>query len=113
MDDQGTVIVADCANHRIVKWKRGATSGIVLAGGNGPGNRPDQLNYPTNVIFDKETDSLIICDRGNRLVTRWPCRSGTRSGETIIDNIACWGLAMDRDRQNGHGHGHSRSRSRS
>ena len=95
VDDKDTVIVADTFNHRIVEWKRGATSGTVLAGGNGEGNQPNQLNDPTDVIFDKDTDSLIICDRGNRRVTRWPRRKGTRSVETIIGNIACWGLAMD------------------
>jgi sugar lactone lactonase YvrE len=78
-----------------MEWKRGATNGTVLAGGNGKGNRPDQLNQPTDVIFDKETDSLIICDRGNLRVTRWPRQSGTRSGEAIIINIECYGLAVD------------------
>ena len=95
VDEEGTVIVADCGNHRIMEWKRGDTSGRVLAGGNGAGNRPDQLNYPTDVLVDRETDSLIICDQGNRRVTRWSRGSGTRSGETIVNNIACWGLAMD------------------
>ena len=89
------MIVADWGNHRIVEWKRGDTSGRVLAGGHGRGDRPDQLNYPTDVLVDRETDSLIICDRGNRRVTRWSRGSGTGSGETIVDNIACWGLAMD------------------
>ena len=90
VDDEDTVIVADYANDRIVEWKRGATSGTVLAGGNRQGNRPDQLKSPMDMIFDKETDSLIICDAGNRRVTRWPRRSGSGSGETIIDNIACY-----------------------
>ena len=95
VDDEDTVIVVDFGNHRIVEWKRGATSGTVLAGGNGRGNQPDQLNCPTDVIFDKETDSLIMCDRDNRRVTRLSRRKGTQSGETIIDNIDCWGLTMD------------------
>ena len=89
------MIVADLKKHRIVEWKRGATSGTVLVGGNGKENRTDQLKWPRDVIFDKETDSLIICDYGNRRVTRWPRRKGTQSGETIIDNIDCYGLAMD------------------
>ncbi|CAF5130593.1 unnamed protein product, partial [Rotaria sp. Silwood1] len=70
-DDQ-TVYIADCSNHRIVEWKRGATTGRVVAGGNGAGNRPDQLNCPTDVIIDKERDSLIICDYENKRVVRWP-----------------------------------------
>ena len=95
VDEEETVIVADHANHRIVEWKRGDTSGRVLVGGNGQGNRLDQLNCPTDVLVDRETDSLIICDRGNRRVTRWSRRFGTRSRETIADNIDCWGLAID------------------
>ncbi|CAF3022045.1 unnamed protein product [Rotaria sp. Silwood2] len=92
-DDQG-VYVADASNHRIVEWKWGATSGQVVAGGNGQGSGAHQLSYPYDVIVDKERDSLVICDRSNRRVIRWPRRNGT-SGETIISNIYCWGLTMD------------------
>lgn len=35
VDDELTVYVADTNNHRIVQWKAGATSGRVVAGGNG------------------------------------------------------------------------------
>ncbi|CAF1100246.1 unnamed protein product [Rotaria sordida] len=76
----------------------GDTNGRVVAGGNGLGNRLDQLKYPTDVLIDKETDSLIICDQGNRRVVRWSRRSGTTQGEILIDNIKCWGLAMDDQR---------------
>ncbi|CAF4210850.1 unnamed protein product, partial [Rotaria sordida] len=92
-DDQ-TIYVADQLNHRIVEWKRGATNGQVVAGGNGQGSGTHQLSNPFDVIVDKETDSLIICDNSNNRVVRWPRRNGT-SGETIISNINCWGLTMD------------------
>ena len=82
------------SNHRIVEWKRGATSGQVVAGRNGEGSGAHQLSYPHDVIVDKERDSLIICDSSNKRVVRWPRRNGT-SGETIISNISCWGLTMD------------------
>lgn len=36
----------------------------------GQGNRTDQLNGPVDVLVDKKTDSLIICDRDNRRVVR-------------------------------------------
>ncbi len=52
-------------------YKCDATSGQVVAGGNGLGNRNDQLNFPQHVIVDNETDSLIITDRENRRVMRW------------------------------------------
>ncbi|CAF1399974.1 unnamed protein product [Rotaria sordida] len=76
----------------------GDTNGQVVAGGNGHGNRLDQLDEPTDVLIDKETDSLIICDNWNRRVVRWSRRSGTIQGEILIDNINCWGLAMDDQR---------------
>ncbi|CAF4229812.1 unnamed protein product, partial [Rotaria sordida] len=74
------------------------TNGQVVAGGNGKGNRLDQLDRPTDVLIDKETDSLIICDKGNRRVVRWSRRSGTTQGEILIENIACARLAMDDQR---------------
>ncbi|CAF3726014.1 unnamed protein product [Rotaria sordida] len=94
LDDDQTIYIADCSNHRIMEWKRGATTGRVVAGGNGPGNRADQLNCPTDVIIDKERDAFIICDYENKRVVRWPRQNGT-NGETIISNVGCWGLTMD------------------
>ncbi|CAF3006379.1 unnamed protein product [Rotaria sp. Silwood2] len=94
VDDNQTVYIADCGNHRIVEWKCGATTGRVVAGRNGPGNQLDQLLGPTDVIIDKERDSLIICDYSNNRVVRWPRQSST-NGETIISNIRCHGLTID------------------
>ncbi|CAF1549814.1 unnamed protein product, partial [Rotaria sordida] len=76
----------------------GDTNGHVVAGGNGYGNRLDQLNCPTDVLIDKETDSLIICDSWNRRVVRWSRHSGTTQGEILINNIHCRRLAMDDQR---------------
>ncbi|CAF4815814.1 unnamed protein product, partial [Rotaria socialis] len=99
VDDDQTVVIADTSNHRIMQWKNGdTTNGQVVAGGKGAGNGLHQLNEPTDVLIDKETDSLIICDAQNRRVVRWSCRSGTTQGEILINNIGCWGLAMDEQR---------------
>ncbi|CAM4835196.1 unnamed protein product, partial [Rotaria magnacalcarata] len=95
VDDDQTVVIADYENHRISQWKNGdTTNGQVVAGGKGAGNELRQLNYPTDVLIDKETDSLIICDQRNERVVRWSRLSGTTQGEILIDNIACFGLAM-------------------
>ncbi|CAF3860686.1 unnamed protein product [Rotaria sp. Silwood1] len=94
VDDDLTIYVADCSNHRIMAWKSGATNGTVVAGGNGKGNGTNQLNGPRDVIIDKENDSLIISDYDNKRVVRWPRRNGTE-GETIISNISCRGLTID------------------
>ncbi|CAF0769546.1 unnamed protein product [Adineta steineri] len=95
-DDHQTIYIADWMNDRIVEWKYGAKQGQVVAGGNGKGNRSDQLNYPIALIVDKKNDSLIICDRGNRRVVQWSRQNG-RNGEAIISDIECWGLTMDKN----------------
>ncbi|CAF5013911.1 unnamed protein product, partial [Rotaria socialis] len=86
-------------NHRIIQWKKDdTTNGQVVAGGKGEGNGLNQLRYPIDVLIDKETDSLIICDENNRRVVRWSRRRGTTEGEILIDNIRCYGLAIDEQR---------------
>ncbi|CAM4964484.1 unnamed protein product [Rotaria socialis] len=99
VDDDQTVVIADSGNHRIMQWKNDdTTNGQVVAGGNAQGNRLHQLNSPSDVLIDKETDSLIICDYGNKRVVRWSLRSGTTQGEILIDKINCYGFTMDEQR---------------
>jgi sugar lactone lactonase YvrE len=88
------IYIADMNNHRIIEWKYNAKIGQVVGGGNGRGNRMNQLNRPADVIVDQKNDSLIISDRENRRVVRWSRRNGT-NGQTIISNIDCYGLTMD------------------
>ncbi|CAF0853694.1 unnamed protein product [Adineta steineri] len=95
-DDHQTIYITDFWNDRIVEWKYGAENGQVVAGGNGKGNRSDQLNRPRNVVVDNKNDSLIISDQGNRRVVRWSRQDG-KNGETIISDIDCWGLALDKN----------------
>ena len=97
-DDNQSIVITDFNNDRIVEWKMGASHGKVIAGGQGRGNRLDQLNYPTDVLIDKETNSLLIADLDNRRVLRWSRDQETTHGEVIIDNIHCWGLAIDHQR---------------
>ena len=97
-DDNQSIVIADCDNHRIVEWKMDPSNGKVIAGGRGPEDRLDQLKFPTDVRIDKETNSLFIADRGNRRVVRWSRCEGTTQGKVIVDNIACYGLAIDHQR---------------
>ena len=97
-DDNQSIVIADWGNDRIVEWKMGASNGKVIAGGRGQGNRLDQLNYPSDVLIDKGTNSLLIADRDNRRVFRWSRCQGTTQGEVIVRNIHCWGLAIDHQR---------------
>ncbi|CAF1301836.1 unnamed protein product [Rotaria sordida] len=76
----------------------GDTNGQVIAGDHGPGDRLDQLDRPADVLIDKGTDSLLICDRWNERVLRWSRSSGTTHGEIRLENIDCYGLAIDDQR---------------
>ena len=91
------IYVADRDNHRIVKWKLNGESddGEIVAGGNGQGDQIDQLNDPTDVILDEKERSLIVCDRGNRRVVRWPLENPNGNKEILIENILCYGLMMN------------------
>lgn len=95
VDSDQTVIIADQGNQRIIQVKKGDTKGQIVAGGNDKGSLLNQLAQPTDVLIDKETDTLIICDWGNRRVVQWSRHNDTEEGEVMIDNIDCWGLAMD------------------
>lgn len=92
-EDQ-TIYIADWFNSRIVEWKIGEKSGTVVAGGNGDGNRNEQLHFPTDVIFDKNRDCFFICDTGNKRIVQWP-RRNAQIGTTIITGVTSYGLAMD------------------
>ncbi|CAF4437919.1 unnamed protein product, partial [Rotaria magnacalcarata] len=90
-DDQ-TVVITDFGNNRIIQWKNGdTTNGQVDAGGKGQGRGLNQLQYPTDVLIDKEMNSVIICAYGNQRLVRWSRRRGTTQGEVLIDNIDCYG----------------------
>ncbi|CAF4109716.1 unnamed protein product, partial [Adineta steineri] len=92
IDKNKTIFIADYGNHRIVKWKYNAKEGQIIAGGNGQGNRMDQLNGPTDVIVDQKNHSIIIADYGNARVIQWM----NQSQQILIKNIGCFGLAMDK-----------------
>lgn len=86
--------IVDSENHRVIQWKYDEKIGQIVAGGNGAGNRMNQLKDPRSVIVDRKTNSLLITDRGNRRVVRWPCQNGI-NGELLLSNIDCYDLTMD------------------
>ncbi|CAF4935462.1 unnamed protein product, partial [Rotaria socialis] len=54
-------------------------------------------NIPANATW-KQNGVTIAGDYGNDRVVRWSRRSGTTQGEILIDNIQCYGVAMDEQR---------------
>ncbi|CAF0937096.1 unnamed protein product [Adineta steineri] len=93
IDKKKNIFIADSYNHRIVEWKYNSKKGKIVAGGNGEGHRINQLNYPTDVIIDQQNHSIIIADYNNRRVIQWL----NQNQQILIDNIDCYGLAMDKN----------------
>jgi len=95
--EEQCIYIVDSGNDRIVKWKldSGSDHGEIVAGGNGKGNRIDQLYRPTDIILDEKKKSLIISDQGNSRVVRWSLENPNSEKEILIENIKCQGLMMN------------------
>ena len=83
--DDGTLYIADCGNHRIQKWFKGAESGVTVAGTGTYGGGVLQLNCPIKVLVDL-SGYMYITDLGNHRIMRWGPNAG--QGECIV---ACSG----------------------
>ena len=98
------LFVADCENCRVVRWRAGAREGEVVAGGNGRGNRLDQLDIPTSIAVERD-GAVLVAEGNNHRVVRW--RAGARVGEVVaggngsgdrLDQLSRpWGIAVERD----------------
>jgi hypothetical protein len=90
------LIVVEFGNGRVVRWQQGATTGILVAGGNGCGTQSNQLCYPQYGALDNN-GTLFIDDNGNQRIQRW--NKGTTSGTTILSNVAPHGVTFDKQEQ--------------
>ncbi|CAF4807841.1 unnamed protein product, partial [Rotaria magnacalcarata] len=70
MDDDGCLYVVDHDAHEVKRYRVGENHGTVVAGGNGPGDRLDQLYYPRYVSVDQE-HSVYISEYDNHRVVKW------------------------------------------
>ena len=70
LDTNGDLYVSDYMKNEVKKWSTGSTNGILVAGGNGPGNRLNQLNGRSYIYVDKDR-SIYISDEANHRVMKW------------------------------------------
>ena len=70
MHKDGSLYVSDYKKNEIRRWKKGETQGTIVAGGNGRGNQPNQLDCPTFLFIDVD-HTLYISDRDNHRVMKW------------------------------------------
>ena len=86
--------VVDQTNHRIQMYNLVNTSAtpITVAGGNGPGAAPNQLNQPNSACVSRKTGALYIADAGNDRVQRWDW--GATVGVTVAGSVnGVWGTS--------------------
>ncbi|CAF0815057.1 unnamed protein product [Adineta steineri] len=81
VDEDQSVYVSDSDNNRVVKWRKDAKEGTVVAGGNGYGENLNQLSEPARVIIDY-LGQIYVVDHGNDRVMRW-CE-GKEEGEIVV-----------------------------
>ena len=60
-----------------MKYLFNASSGTVVAGGNGAGNNINQLNLPFCFAFDSSSNSFLISNYGAHNVVRWVLGAGS------------------------------------
>ena len=82
-----SIYIADCYNHRIMRWNSGALTGIRVAGDGTGGVSATQLYYPTQIIVDSN-EYVYISELGNARITCWTPNS--TFGTCIA---ACTGVA--------------------
>jgi sugar lactone lactonase YvrE len=70
MDDQGLLYVSNWEQHEVRRYRVGEMNGTVVAGGNGQGDRLDQLCNPTYVFVDRDR-SVYVSDYYNHRVMKW------------------------------------------
>ena len=58
-------------NHRVMRYLPGASSGSIVAGGNGLGYNSTQLLHPVGLYFDAASNSLYIANFGAHNIVRW------------------------------------------
>ena len=70
-ENSGTIYISEYEGHRIVEYLSGASSGTVVAGGNGNGTGSTQLKGPFGIYLDLTSNSLIIANRGANNIVKW------------------------------------------
>jgi sugar lactone lactonase YvrE len=81
VDKDYSVYVVDESNHRVMKWIKNATEGIVVAGGNDKGDKLTQLSKPLGVIVD-HLGNVYVTDTYNDRVMRWI--NGAKEGSIVV-----------------------------
>ncbi|CAF3875985.1 unnamed protein product [Adineta steineri] len=81
IDKYGSLYVSNGVKNEVRRWKMGEyNEGTIVAGGNGKGNRLNQLNHPTDIFVD-EDQSVYVSDQNNHRVMKW--RKDVKEGRIV------------------------------
>jgi DNA-binding beta-propeller fold protein YncE len=102
LDNDGYIYVTDVSEHAVIRYGSGGTDGTVVAGGNGKGDRLNQLNGPFHIFVDQE-HSVYVSDRGNHRVMKWVkdakegivVAGGQGQGNSLTQLSEPFGLVVD------------------
>ncbi|CAF1107187.1 unnamed protein product [Rotaria sordida] len=74
-DSKKNIIVSDYKNQRVTQWPFSfdpkTSIGTIIAGGNGAGLNPYQLNGPTGLYYDEKNQILYISNEQSHSITQW------------------------------------------
>ena len=74
MNDNGDLFVSDYENHAVKRWRKDEIEKeeeeTIVAGGNGQGDKLNQLNGPGFSFIDQE-ETVYVSDRNNHRVMKW------------------------------------------
>ncbi|CAF2932149.1 unnamed protein product [Rotaria sp. Silwood2] len=80
MGENGSLYVVSREKHEVRRYETGDAKGTVVAGGNGKGDRLNQLSKPQYVCVDRD-HSVYVCESGNHRVTKW--EEGAKQGIVV------------------------------
>ncbi|CAF3729751.1 unnamed protein product [Rotaria sp. Silwood1] len=75
LDSKKNIIVADTQNQRVTRWPSTydpkTSAGTIIAGGNGGGLNPYQLNNPFSLYYDEPNQIFYISNHDSHSITQW------------------------------------------
>lgn len=91
LDHQNQLYFSSISQHKVHKILGEDGKTVIVAGGNGEGNAPNQLSYPKDVFVD-QSGAVYVTDTGNDRVQKWA--SGSKEGITVAGGNG-YGLAAN------------------
>lgn len=76
------IYISDTYNHRVMKWLKNATEGIIVASGHNEGDGLYQLNVTAGIIVDN-ANHIYVADHTNSRIMRFS--EGSKAGKIVVN----------------------------